>query len=166
MARKQKPLTFHNFKELDRVLSNIEKNIGEKMIYSALGSGSRKVMNKVKSDVPVSEYHNKTVKSKNVTTTIARGDLRESVQNGLRKKWDKKNKTSFSAFVAFDLKDGWFSHFVYNTHEPNAFAGFSGGYAPRLARSVNNSKSEFFSIVGVKLSRKIAKNAQDKINKL
>ena len=163
MARKQKPLTFHNFKELDRVLSNIEKNIGEKMIYSALGSGSTKVMNKVKSDVPVSEFHNKTFNSKGGGKhTVARGDLKESVQKGLRKKWDKKNKTSFSAFVGFG--EQW-SHFVYNNHPSNAF-GFSGGYMPLLNKSVNNSKSEFFSIVGVKLSSKIAKNAQDKINKL
>lgn len=162
---KQKPLKFHNFKNLDRVLSKIERDAGEKIIYSALNSASNKVKNKVKADVPVSEFHNKTVKSKNTTTTIARGDLKESVKKGLRKKWDKQSKTSFSAFVAFDLKDGWFSHFVYNNHAPNAF-GFSGGYAPRLAKSVNNSKSEFVSIMGVKLATKIAKKAQDKINKL
>lgn len=162
---KQKPLKFHNFKALDRVLSKIERDAGEKIIYSALNSGATKVKNKVKSDVPISEFHNKTVKSRNVTTTIARGDLRESVKKGLRKKWDKQNKTSFSAFVAFDLEDGWFSHFVYNNHPDNAF-GFSGGYAPRLTRSVNNSKPEFVSIVGKKLANKIAKRAQDKIDKL
>tara|TARA_R110002051_G_C8593169_1_gene479113 strand:- start:328 stop:816 length:489 start_codon:yes stop_codon:yes gene_type:complete len=160
---KQKPLKFHNFKELDKVLSRIEKDAGEKIIYSALNSGATKVKNKVKADVPVSEFHNKTFKRKGGGThTVARGDLRESVKKGLRKKWDKKNKTSFSAYVGFG--ESW-AHFVYNNHPTNAF-GFSGGYAPRLARSVNNAQGEFVSIVGKKLSVKIAKRAQDKINKL
>ena len=159
---KQKPLKFHNFKNLERVLSKIERDAGEKIIYSALNSGATKVKNKVKADVPVSEFHNKTVRG----NPIARGDLKESVKKGLSKKHDRQmGRKTFSAFVTFDAKDGWFAPFVYRQHKSNAF-GFSGGYAPRLARSVNNSKSEFVSIMGVKLANKIAKRAQDKINKL
>jgi len=160
---KKKPLKFHNFNALDKVLSKIEKDAGEKIIYSALNSGATKVKNKVKADVPVSEFHNKTFNRKGGGKhTVARGDLKESVQKGLRKKWDKQNKTSFSAYVGFG--EQW-AHFLYSNHPTNAF-GFSGGLAPKLAKSANNAKSEFVSIVGVKLANKIAKRAQNKINAL
>ena len=160
---KQKPLKFHNFKNLDRVLSKIEKDAGEKIIYSALNSAATKVKNRVKADVPVSEYHNKTFNRKGGGThTVARGDLKESVFKGLRKKLDKQSRSSFSAYVGFG--EAW-SHFVYSNHPTNAF-GFRGGYGPRLAKSVNNGRAEFVSIMGVKLSNKIVKRAQDQINRL
>ena len=160
---KQKPLKFHNFKNLERVLSKIERDAGEKIIYSALNSAATKVKNRVKADVPVSEYHNKTFNSKNSGKhTVARGDLKESVFKSLRKKMDRQSKTSFSAYVGFG--EAW-SHFVYSNHPTNAF-GFGGGYGPKLAKSVNNGKGEFVSVMGVKLANKIAKRAQDQINRL
>jgi len=167
MARKQKPLTFHNFKELDRVLSNIEKNIGEKMIYSALGSGASKVKNSVEAAVPVSQYNTRVVQGKDRvnSTRINKGDLRAAVKKGLTKKMDKGKKNTFGAFVTFDGDKGWFAPFVYWNHKPNAF-GFTGNYMPRFEKSVNKAEPQFISIVGVKLAAKIAKNAQDKINKL
>ena len=143
--------------QLDRALAKMaitQQSRASTLAYQALNKGAAVVRKNVKNAAPK-----------------GKGELKNSVKSGLRKKSKRRNLFMAAVFFKYtrvkgedEGTGGWYSIFIARRHKRNAF-GNRGG-KDFITPAVKQSKSSVRKTIGTQLAKKIADENQKNIDRL